>query len=159
MLFLLQLMILREALPEPVVRALVAGAILVVVVLQRLVREGLQIKLLFDHQSSLTQTQMSHALQCLLADNPINLCLIQHLLLALALLIHDDEATFSPSLYHHILRWHLNPGSLLDLGRRQPLLMVIRKAAKAKENNESLCGLRVLLPEHVLTCAFLREHG
>jgi hypothetical protein len=61
---------------------------------------------------------MGHALQCLLADNPINLCLIQHLLLAFALLIHDDEATFSPSLHYHVLRGHLNPGPLLDFGRR-----------------------------------------
>ena len=78
---------------------------------------------------------MGHALQSLLADQPINLFFIQLLLLALALFIHDDEATFSPSLDYHVLRGHLNPGPLLDFGRRQPLVMVIREAAKAKEDN------------------------
>ena len=78
MLFLLQLLVLREALPEPEVWALVADAILVVVVLQRLVREGLHIKLFLYHHSSLTQTQMGHALQSLLANQPLHLLCIQH---------------------------------------------------------------------------------
>ena len=78
MLLLLQLLVLREALPEPVVRALVARAILVIVVLQRLVREGLQIEPFLDHHSSLAQTQMGHALQSLLANYPLYLVCIQH---------------------------------------------------------------------------------
>ena len=82
--------------------------------------------LLSYYHCPLFKTEMAHTFKCLSWDDPINLILIEHSPLpTLMLIIEDNVASLSPSVYNWALTLSLNSCSSVNFGGFNPNFFVL----------------------------------
>jgi len=135
---LLEPLILGVALPELVVGSLVLDALSNIVSAERFVREFSQLEPLTDDPRTLPQAHVAHLLQCLLADQPPCLLLIQHLGYSLALDLVDHEPSLPPPSDDVVLSIQLDARLFEDIRRPQPRMSIRAEGAKPEEDDKGL---------------------
>jgi len=117
-LFLLQGVLLCEALPVGVVRSNVLHFKFDVIPPQSHRVEGLEIEPISHYQSSLLQAQVHHALQGFNTCHPLYLLGVEDPLPPFSKRLHDEEIPLPPPGYQLVLGAQLHPRPLEDLSWR-----------------------------------------